>query len=631
MEEIIKGLEKNSQLRDSSCGAELQELLHQIDVMVNNKRIEWEQQSQNLETQLEMRELELVKVHTCLDSKQHEVDKLHQQLQDFENSHRLMMQKYEEQFKSLKSDLYQLHSTYKKLEKHQLKQAKEIFKVKIADGNGKIAWSRLNSIKCWKQKESPLVLPGTPYSQRKKKNKPQISDAKWNDWEQLELRESEIKYLKTCVVCAQDTIRSDEATIEQLKNTIEEKTTQEEFHQEEQQNLLEKVKCYQSRCQSRDDLLCMNHLEQKQLRKELARIKQSIMQEDDALRPMEQTNLEMELKSTLKQLEASNTNKTVLQAEIMRLKAELDLLHAYNNEQKNELSRKDEELQRFQNRYMERKAEINKVTMDQFESLKAENKHLKEKLQILEGKISMTENNQLKELQNAYAASFKKLVYDNKLLQKDMVKLKAEMEISTRTSQEKYEAALRHTQHVVAEMKEHENRRVTKLQQENEKQMQTLESKLEETVQHYEEKIKHLQKNCSIQSSFNISVPCLRSPKSREYSLERNLTPPNITADDSFCHCNIVTDKPFADINESGLTKGNFLPLTPTEISDISSVTEHFLEEEEERAQMLEKLLNSHIDELQADSKHTLKLYAGTKMDTPDTTASCWQCTYQDK
>ncbi|XP_069746939.1 centrosomal protein of 63 kDa-like isoform X6 [Narcine bancroftii] len=590
MEEIIKGLEKNSQLRDSSCGAELQELLHQIDVMVNNKRIEWEQQSQNLETQLEMRELELVKVHTCLDSKQHEVDKLHQQLQDFENSHRLMMQKYEEQFKSLKSDLYQLHSTYKKLEKHQLKQAKEIFK-----------------------KESPLVLPGTPYSQRKKKNK--------------------------------DTIRSDEATIEQLKNTIEEKTTQEEFHQEEQQNLLEKVKCYQSRCQkmelklselqielqSRDDLLCMNHLEQKQLRKELARIKQSIMQEDDALRPMEQTNLEMELKSTLKQLEASNTNKTVLQAEIMRLKAELDLLHAYNNEQKNELSRKDEELQRFQNRYMERKAEINKVTMDQFESLKAENKHLKEKLQILEGKISMTENNQLKELQNAYAASFKKLVYDNKLLQKDMVKLKAEMEISTRTSQEKYEAALRHTQHVVAEMKEHENRRVTKLQQENEKQMQTLESKLEETVQHYEEKIKHLQKNCSIQSSFNISVPCLRSPKSREYSLERNLTPPNITADDSFCHCNIVTDKPFADINESGLTKGNFLPLTPTEISDISSVTEHFLEEEEERAQMLEKLLNSHIDELQADSKHTLKLYAGTKMDTPDTTASCWQCTYQDK
>lgn len=68
------------------------------------------------------------------------------------------------------------------------------------------------------------------------------------------------------------------------------------------------------------------------------------------------------------------------------------------------------------------------------------------------------ENNQLKELQNTYAASIHKLGYDNKLLQKDLVKLKAELEMSTRTSQEKYEAALRHTQHAVTEMKEHESR-----------------------------------------------------------------------------------------------------------------------------------------------------------------------------
>ncbi|XP_051881930.1 centrosomal protein of 63 kDa-like [Pristis pectinata] len=295
MEEIIRGLEKNGRLQDSSCEAELQELLHQIDVMVNRKKVEWEQQSQSLETQLEMRELELANVRTCLLSKEHEVDELHQQLQDFENSHRLMIQKYEEQFKSLKSDLCQLHSTYEKLQKHQLKQAKETFK-----------------------------------------QQPQNSDDKWNSWKQIELCESEIKYLRTCVACAQDTIRSDEATIEQLKTTLEEKTTQEELHQQEQQHLLEKVKCYQRRCQkmelklsdlqielqSRDDLLQVNHLEQKQLRKELARVRQSIMQKDDVPRPMELTNLEMELKSTLKQLEASSKNETVLQADIMRLKAE---------------------------------------------------------------------------------------------------------------------------------------------------------------------------------------------------------------------------------------------------------------------------------------------------------------------
>lgn len=51
------------------------------------------------------------------------------------------------------------------------------------------------------------------------------------------------------MACAQETIRSDEASIEQMKSTIEQKTTQEELHQEEQQNLLEKIKCYQKRCQ----------------------------------------------------------------------------------------------------------------------------------------------------------------------------------------------------------------------------------------------------------------------------------------------------------------------------------------------------------------------------------------------
>lgn len=669
MEEIIKGLEKNGRLRDTSCEAELQELLHQIDVMVNRKKVEWEQRSHSLETQLQMCEQELANAHTCLDSKQHEVDKLHQQLQDFENSHGLMIQKYEEQFNSLKSDLYQLHSTYGKLQKHQLKQAKETFK-----------------------------------------QQPQSSDAKLNNWKQIEICESEIKYLRTCVACAQETIRSDEASIEQMKSTIEQKTTQEELHQEEQQNLLEKIKCYQKRCQkmelklsdlqteleSRDDLLQVNHLEQKQLRKELARVRQSIMQKDDFSRSMELTNLEMELKSTLKQLEASSQTEIVLQGEIMRLKAELDLTHTYCDQQKNELSRKDEELQILQNEYMEGNKEINKlrnclgekeqshssemvgirtevsnlstvldqkeitiatvtektahlekqlkteqenrdhisaeywVAMDQLESLKAENKHLKEMLQTLEGQRAMIENNQLKELQNTYAASIHKLGYDNKLLQKDLVKLKAELEMSTRTSQEKYEAALRHTQHAVTEMKEHESRRVKKLQQENEKQMSTVESKLEETIQHYEEKIKNLQKN-----SFNISAPCFRSTESREYSLERNLAPTNI-ADNSFFHCNNVKNEPCADKNESDcslctvLTKESSLPLTPTEISDTSSVTEHFLEEEEERARVLEKLLNSHINELQADSKHTLQIYAGTKMDIPDSRASWCQCTCQD-
>ncbi|XP_059819307.1 centrosomal protein of 63 kDa-like [Hypanus sabinus] len=553
MEAITHGLEKNGQLPESSCEEELQELLHQIDVMVNRKKIEWEQQSQSLETQLEMRELELVNVRTCLDSKQHEVDELRQQLQDVENSHKLMIQKYEEQFKSLKFDLGQLHSTYEKLQNHQEKKANEKYK------------------------------------------------------------KMELKLLDL-----------------------------------------------QTELQSRDDLLQVNHLEQKQLRKELARVRQSVMQKDDVPR--------------------------------------LELLQRHCNQQKDELGRKDEELRRLQNNHVDRNKESNKfrncicekeqshiselmgirtevsnlartldqkeitiatvtektahlekqlstelekkdqisveywMVVDQLESLKEENKDLKETLQSLEGNRSKIENNQLKELQNAYAASIHKLGSDNKLLQKDLVRLKAELETSARTSKEKYEAALRHTQYAMAELKEHENRRAKKLQEENEKQMRNMETKLKQTVQHYEEKIKSLQKNCSIQKCFNMSAPHFGSTENREYSPERNLTPTVITADTC---CNDMNE-PFADVNKSGdslstvFTNGSFLPLSPTGVSDTSSVTAHFLEEEEERARVLEKLLNSHIDELKLESKHTLNMHAGTKIDLPDTIYSCCQCTCQD-
>ncbi|XP_078400955.1 deuterosome assembly protein 1-like [Cetorhinus maximus] len=654
MEEIIKGLEKNCRLRDSSCEAELQELMHQIDVMVNRKKVEWEQHSRSLESQLEMRELELVNVRTCLDQKHREVGNLHQQLEDFENSHREVIQKYEERLKSFKSDLHKLRSSYEKLQKHQLKQAREACKLRIASENGRThsKQNRLNS-----------------------NLEPESSDTYWNSRKQIELCESEIKYLKSCMECAQDTIKSDEAIIEQLKVTIEQKTTNEELHQKNQQNLLEEIKCYQRRCQkmeseiselqielqSRDDLLQVSDMEQKQLRKELARVKGSIMHKDSVIR--------------------------------------LNLSHTYCVQQSDELGRKEEELQRLQNEYMEGNKEINKlrdclcqkeqshssemvgirtevsnltteldqkeitiatatektaylekqlktelekreqilaeywVAMDQLGSLKAENKHLKEILQALEGKRSMIEDNQVKELQNSYVTSINKLGCDNKQLQKNLVKLRAELEMSSKTSQEKYQAALHHTQQAVAEMKEHEDRRVKKLQQENEQQMSTMKTKLDETIQHYEGKIKNLQKGYNIQNNIRISTPEFAGTASGEPSLERKPTTTELFADNSYSywHSNDI-----ADVNIPGIyltsihPQENFLLLKPTEMSDTSSVTERFLEEEERRAQVLEELLNSYIDELQTDSKHTVKTYTGAKVDAPDTRALLCKCTCQE-
>ncbi|XP_038675016.1 centrosomal protein of 63 kDa-like isoform X2 [Scyliorhinus canicula] len=659
MEEIIKGLEKNCRLRGDSCEAELQELMHQIDVMVNRKKVEWEQHSQSLETRLEMREVELANVRTCLDQKHHEVGNLRQQLEDFENSHREVIRKYEERLKSFKSDLHKLRCSYEKLQKHQLKQDRKACEFQITGENGETNSKqyRVNS-----------------------NFEPENSDTYWNNRKQLELYESEIKYLKSCVECAQDTIKSDEAIIEQLKITIEQKTTNEELHQKNQQNLSEEIKCYQRRCQkmesdiselqielqSRDDLLQVTDMEQKQLHKELARVKESIMHKDSVIR--------------------------------------LDLSHAYCMQQSDQLDKKEEELQRLQNEYMEGNKEINQlrdrlcqkelshssemmgirtevsnltteldqkeitiatatqktahlekqlktelekreqilaeywVAMDQLGPLELENKQLKKILQTLEGKRSKIEDNQVKELQNAYVASVNKLGYDNKQLQKDLVKLRAELEMSSKASQEKYEAALRHTQQVVAEMKGHEDRRVKKLRQENEQQMSTMKTKLDETIQHYEGKIKNLQKGYSIQNNLRGSAPEFAGTACRECSLERKPTTTELSADNSFSywHSNDIASEPFTDVYIPNISltsihpQESFLLPKPKEMSETSSLTEHFLEEEEERARVLEELLNSHIDELQTDSKHTIKMYAGATVDVPDTTALLCQCSCQE-
>lgn len=58
----------------TSCEAELQELMKQIDIMVAHKKSEWEGQTHALETCLDMRDRELKTLRSQLDMKHKEVD-----------------------------------------------------------------------------------------------------------------------------------------------------------------------------------------------------------------------------------------------------------------------------------------------------------------------------------------------------------------------------------------------------------------------------------------------------------------------------------------------------------------------------------------------------------------------------
>lgn len=60
----------------TSCEAELQELMKQIDIMVAHKKSEWEGQTHALEACLDIREQELKSLRSQLDMKHREVKQL---------------------------------------------------------------------------------------------------------------------------------------------------------------------------------------------------------------------------------------------------------------------------------------------------------------------------------------------------------------------------------------------------------------------------------------------------------------------------------------------------------------------------------------------------------------------------
>ncbi|XP_021108226.1 deuterosome assembly protein 1 isoform X8 [Heterocephalus glaber] len=108
----------------SPCEAELQELMEQIDIMVSNKKLDWERKMRALETQLDLRDQELANAQTCLDQKGQEVGLLRQKLDSLEKCNLEMTQNYEGQLQTLKDQFSQLTNSFEKLRLHQMKQNK---------------------------------------------------------------------------------------------------------------------------------------------------------------------------------------------------------------------------------------------------------------------------------------------------------------------------------------------------------------------------------------------------------------------------------------------------------------------------------------------------------------------------
>lgn len=216
--------------RASPCEAELQELMEQIDIMVSNKKLDWERKMRALETRLDLRDQELANAQTCLDQKGQEVGLLRQKLDSLEKCNLAMTQNYEGQLQTLKAQFSKLTNSFEKLRLHQMKQSKV------------------------RRKELPHLKEETPF---------ELSNLNQKLEKQAQSYQTQLSGKKQCsedstsedprLMCDPDhsceASERDEFIIEKLKSAVSEIALSRNKLQDENQKLLQELKMYQRQCQ----------------------------------------------------------------------------------------------------------------------------------------------------------------------------------------------------------------------------------------------------------------------------------------------------------------------------------------------------------------------------------------------
>ncbi|KAJ8310438.1 hypothetical protein KUTeg_012303 [Tegillarca granosa] len=110
----------------SSCEAELQALIEQIDIMMAAKCSDWERQVQSLSSKLDVRERENVIHRSTIEQKNKEIGHLKQQVESRDQTQRDIDNHYNSQLSLLKSEVQKMKRDYEKLNRKHLKQAKDV-------------------------------------------------------------------------------------------------------------------------------------------------------------------------------------------------------------------------------------------------------------------------------------------------------------------------------------------------------------------------------------------------------------------------------------------------------------------------------------------------------------------------
>ncbi|KAF0873538.1 DEUP1 protein, partial [Crocuta crocuta] len=596
--------------RASPCEAELQELMEQIDIMVSNKKLDWERKMRALETRLDLRDQELANAQTCLDQKGQEVGLLRQKVDSLEKCNLAMTQNYEGQLQTLKAQFSKLTNSFEKLRLHQMKQSKvrrkellhpkEEIPFELSSLNQKLEEFRAKSRE-WDKQE---ILYQTHLVSLDAQQK--LLSEKCNQFQkQAQSYQTQLNGKKQCIedsssdvpqsICELDhgceASEKDEFIIEKLKSAVSEIALSRNKLQDENQKLLQELKTYQRQCQameaglsevkselqSRDDLLRIIEMERLQLHRELLKIGECQNTHENKKRHESSYSPAKEPERKRKELFSVTLDQPNHEKELKKIRSQLsqeeECQGSEQERMRNEISDLTEELHQkeitiatimkkaaFLERQLKMELEIKEKMLSKqqisdmrYKAVRTENTHLKGMMGDLDPGQYMVIILKLLSLDFTNRAhsrhtSINKLEYENERLRNDLAKLRSNGKAAW-ANQNTYEEMGRYTYQNQIKMEKNEDR------------------------------------------------------LSQDREPNRSATPP-------------LPALPFQtkEMTSPLLSDDEVFPLSPPDIVFPASLaTQHFLLEEEKRAKEFEKLLNTHIDELQRHTEFTLNKYTKLK------------------
>uniref|UniRef100_A0A3B4DCQ2 Centrosomal protein Cep63/Deup1 N-terminal domain-containing protein n=1 Tax=Pygocentrus nattereri TaxID=42514 RepID=A0A3B4DCQ2_PYGNA len=245
----------------------------------------------------------------------------------------------------------------------------------------------------------------------------------------------------------------------------------------------------------------------------------------------------------------------------------------------------------------ERRAADLKVTQVQLETLKIENQHLNDLLERVESRSPKRADGELASLRDSYVSSLSSLEQENQHLRQELAELRAHMEASNQTWQDKYERALQQNQVLKGDNKH------------NRADLQAMEACLQESTSRYEHQIQMLVKQLEVLSTSSPHHPDGQSQESRPTA---SPTPSSASSSSSANKARRIAAplSATADEEKAGDHCAGSSP---------GLVATRFLAEETLRSQELLERLDAHIQSMRQDNAKTVRKYLGKDGSSHDT------------